>query len=134
MDIFVIAAVVISGDRLLLVRKKGTTDFMLPGGKPLHQEGDVACLVREIDEELAATISAASVRFLGAFRANSANEPGSRVHAHIYEVVLENEPTAQGEIEGMRWMTTGERNATQLAPLVSTEVLPYLAARARAPP
>jgi 8-oxo-dGTP diphosphatase len=107
---------------------------MLPGGKPLLQEGAVACLIREIDEELGARIDAASVRFLGAFRANSANEPGSRVHAHIYEVVLENEPMARGEIEEMRWVTTGEGNAMQLAPLVSTEVLPYLAARSRALP
>jgi 8-oxo-dGTP diphosphatase len=132
MDIFVIAAVVIAEHRLLLVRKKGTLHFMLPGGKPLPQEGDVACLTREVDEELGAMVRPASVRFLGAFHANSANEPGMRVHAHVYEAALENEPAARGEIEEIRWMPTGMRDGIQLAPLVSGEILPYLAARSRA--
>ena len=132
MDIFVIAAVVIAEHRLLLVRKKGTLHFMLPGGKPLPQEGDVACLTREVDEELGAMVRPASLRFLGAFRANSANEPGMRVHAHVYEVALENEPAARGEIEEIRWMSMGVRDGIQLAPLVSGEILPYLAARSRA--
>jgi 8-oxo-dGTP diphosphatase len=105
---------------------------MLPGGKPLPQEGDVACLTREVNEELGAMVRPPSVRFLGAFHANSANEPGMRVYAHVYEVALENEPAARGEIEEIRWMPTGVGDGIQLAPLVSGEVLPYLAARSRA--
>jgi 8-oxo-dGTP diphosphatase len=129
MDIFVIAAVVVSEDKLLLVRKKGTRHFMLAGGKPLHQEDDVGCLIRELDEELGATIDPASVRFLGTFDANSANEPGLRVHAQVYEVMLEKEPAAHGEIEEIHWMPTNDWNGIQLAPLLSGEILPYLAAR-----
>jgi 8-oxo-dGTP diphosphatase len=43
---------VVSGDRLLVVRKRGTGTFILPGGKPEGSEGDLATLAREVDEEL----------------------------------------------------------------------------------
>ena len=40
------------GGRVLLVRKRGTTAFMQPGGKRGAGESDVAALAREIDEAL----------------------------------------------------------------------------------
>jgi len=38
--------------RVLLVRKRGTTAFMQPGGKRDPGEDDMAALAREIAEEL----------------------------------------------------------------------------------
>jgi len=38
--------------RVLLVRKRGTTAFMQPGGKRDSGEDDVTALAREIDEEV----------------------------------------------------------------------------------
>ncbi len=38
--------------RVLLVRKRGTTAFMQPGGKRDSGEDDITALAREIDEEL----------------------------------------------------------------------------------
>ena len=46
------AAVVLRGDSVLLVRKRGTTDLISPGGKLERGESHVACLGRELDEEL----------------------------------------------------------------------------------
>lgn len=40
----------IEDDAILLVLKKGV--WILPGGKPSHNESDTTCLAREIGEEL----------------------------------------------------------------------------------
>ena len=54
--------------RVLLVRKRGTTAFMQPGGKRDPGEDDIAALTREIAEELGACLVRDSVQPLGEFR------------------------------------------------------------------
>lgn len=46
----VITAIIIRDKKILLVRKKQT--WILPGGKPEPGETAVACLIRELEEEL----------------------------------------------------------------------------------
>ena len=46
----------VEGDRILLVRKRGSRTYILPGGKPEAGEDDVKALVRELDEELGCQI------------------------------------------------------------------------------
>ena len=53
--------------RVLLVRKRGTTAFMQPGGKRDPGEDDIAALSREIAEELGCRAVRASIRLLGEF-------------------------------------------------------------------
>jgi 8-oxo-dGTP diphosphatase len=86
-----------NGGRVLLVRKRGTTAFMQPGGKRDAGESDVAALSREIVEELGCRVTANSARPLGMFEAPAANEPGFRVQAAVYAVDVEGdiEPKAR---------------------------------------
>ena len=60
--------VVDSHNRVLVVRKRGTTAFMQPGGK-------VNALQRDLLEELDVAITASDMRRLGRFVAEAANEP-----------------------------------------------------------
>jgi 8-oxo-dGTP diphosphatase len=62
-----IAAAVIAdaSGRLLLVRKRGTSAFMLPGGKIEPDEEPVDALVRELREELGLVIDLATASPLG---------------------------------------------------------------------
>ncbi|MEA3021786.1 MAG: 8-oxo-dGTP diphosphatase, partial [Alphaproteobacteria bacterium] len=63
--ISVVAALIRDGDgRVLLVRKRGTTAFMQPGGKRDAGESDVAALAREIVEELGCRVTDNSARAL----------------------------------------------------------------------
>ena len=39
-------------DRILTVRKRGTSAFMLPGGKVEHEESPESAVLREVFEEL----------------------------------------------------------------------------------
>ena len=126
-EIRVVAAVITTGQSLLVVRKRRTSRFMLPGGKPESNEDDVACLTRELREELSVEFDRGSAKFLGCFTADAANEPGERVAARIYRVAPGSNPAPGAEIEEMLWLNcTQSTDQVALAPLVSEAVLPLL--------
>lgn len=116
--------------RVLLVRKRGTTAFMQPGGKRCCGEDDIAALAREIDEELGCHLVRDSIRPLGEFNAVSANEPGWGVRACLYEVDVTGDIVPKAEIDAMVWIDPAAPADIPLAPLTRDHVLP-LASRSR---
>ncbi|MGJ4973339.1 MULTISPECIES: NUDIX domain-containing protein [unclassified Bradyrhizobium] len=122
----VAAAAVVSQGRLLLVRKRGTAVFMLPGGKLEPGESDRECLFREIEEELG-TQALDPATHLGTFEADAANEPDHRVVARVYRVSLRNEPKTSREIAELAWCDLDHpAKHLALAPLVAKFVIPQL--------
>ncbi len=117
--------------RVLLVRKRGTTAFMQPGGKRDSGEDDITALAREIDEELGCHVVPDSIQRLGEFDAISANEPGFRVRASLYEIDVTGDIAPKAEIEAMVWVDPAAPADIPLAPLTRDHVLP-LASRRRA--
>ena len=67
--------VVDSHNRVLVVRKRGTTAFMQPGGKVNVGETSFEALQRDLLEEPDVAITASDMRRLGRFVAEAANEP-----------------------------------------------------------
>lgn len=65
--------------RVLVVRKRGTRFFMLPGGKAERGERPLDTLRRELHEELDLQLAEADFQPLGHFQAPAANEPGHQV-------------------------------------------------------
>jgi 8-oxo-dGTP diphosphatase len=115
--------------RVLLVRKRGTTAFMQPGGKRDSGEDDVTALAREIDEELGCRLIPDSIRRLGEFDAISANEPGFRVRASLYEIDVTGEIAAKAEIDELVWIDPAAPADIPLAPLTRDHVLPLASRR-----
>lgn len=124
---FVVAAVVLrsSAGDVILVRKRGTQRFMLPGGKIDPGETPAAAAIREIHEELGVVLNADELEELGVFEASAANEPGKRVQGHMFTHPALPGAQPQREIEEMIWFTPGEQRS-DLAPLFEHHVLPLL--------
>jgi 8-oxo-dGTP diphosphatase len=119
------AAVVLNGDgELLLVRKRGTSAFMQPGGKIEPDEAPVDALVRELREELGMVIDPGDPVYLGRFSAQAANEPDALVVAELFELVVDIDPVPAAEIEEMIWVSPESPEELALAPLTRDAVLP----------
>jgi 8-oxo-dGTP diphosphatase len=89
------AAVIRDGcGRVLLVRKRGTTIFMQPGGKIKPDEDALTALAREVREELHCSVRPGTARFLGRFAASAANEVGATVVAELYAVEVDGDARA----------------------------------------
>lgn len=124
MIVEVVGAVVRDGaGRLLVVRKRATQRFMLPGGKPEPGEDDLAALARELAEELGVRLT--SARPLGVFEAPAANEPGRTVRSRPYAAEIEGDPACAAEIEDLRWIDPQALDVP-LAPVLEREILPAI--------
>ena len=125
MTVIRIVAAVVTDERgrLLVVRKRGTTAFMQPGGKLEPGETPVDALVREICEELG--VSVTEVRELGHHTAIAANEPGHTVDAELFFVTLDGVPQIAAEIEEMAWIDPHHPGDIELAPLTRDTVLEF---------
>ena len=137
-DIRVSALVLLHPQRreLLMVRKAGTSSFMLPGGKP--EEGETAedTIVREIAEELGLDLDRHRLHALGTFAAAAANEADHRVIGDVFcydglPEALDVENIAHlAEIAEAGWFPIdplpADSEARQFAPLTRNEVIPAL--------
>jgi 8-oxo-dGTP diphosphatase len=125
--ISIAAAVVVDvRDRLLVVRKRGTSSFMQPGGKIEPGETALAALQREVLEELNVCIVPTTVRPLGRFCAPAAHEP-DHVDAALFIVELAGDPRPSAEIEEIAWLDPqSPSDSVDLAPLTRNIVCEYL--------
>lgn len=116
---------------LLLVRKRGTTAFMLPGGKVEPGETHPQATVREVAEELSLTLDESDLTLLGHWSAGAANEPGLTITSDVFLAPLPGEPVASAEIEELRWLplTPDAATAPALSPMLVEHVIPALLAR-----
>lgn len=112
------------GERLLVVRKRGGSLFILPGGKPEGEEGDLAALSRELDEELGCSVSSPSLS--GVFTDRAAGISDAVVVVRLYQGDLVGDPVPQAEIEELAWLDIRKSNSLPLAPSIINGILPHL--------
>lgn len=110
--------------RVLLVRKRGTTIFMQPGGKRQPGEDDIAALERELREELGSLPLPESVTPLGVFEAPAAFEPGRTVRATLFSASIADPASPQAEIEELIWLDPRSPPRVELAAFTRDHVLP----------
>lgn len=122
-----VSAVVLRDERgrFLSVRKRATSMFMFPGGKPEAGESPAQTAIRELHEELGVTLDAERLELIGTFRAPAANEPD-----HVVESVVFSHPSVAidgvaAELEELRWLEPVRPFPTDQAPL-SIKVLEHL--------
>jgi 8-oxo-dGTP diphosphatase len=121
-----IGLAVLEHDRLLLVRKRGSSLYILPGGKPELGETDGQTLAREIEEELGCSVSEDGLVFLGAFSDEAAGMPGVTVTVRLYAGTLTGTPAPRAEIDRVLWWKRTRYQDSRLAPSLRNSILPFL--------
>lgn len=114
--------------RILTVRKRGTTKWMLVGGKPEPGESAVDCAIREVEEELGVVVAASELALLGEFDTIAANE-GVPLRATVFTTDLLIAPKIQAELAALQWSDLDDPGPNQ-APLNTDIVFPRLLAAA----
>ena len=104
---------------VLFVRKRGTTMWMNPGGKPEQGETAAECGAREVAEELGVDLDPARLEPLGELVAPAANEPGHTVVADtfVWPDPIGRDVHPASEIDAVRWAEPHEFDDATLAPL-----------------
>ena len=115
------------GGRVLLVRKRGSTIFIQPGGKREPGEPSLATLARELREELGVSVVVGSARRLGLFEDDAVHEPGRRVRGEVFVVEVTGTPRAGAEIAELAWVDPRTPGDLRIAPLSARHVLPAAA-------
>ncbi|MEO5839558.1 MAG: NUDIX domain-containing protein [Acidimicrobiales bacterium] len=119
-----------SSGALLIVRKRDTQSFMLPGGKIEPAESPRDAAIREVAEELGIACDPTRLELLGRWGANAANESDTTVDAHVFVSIDRIAPVASAEIEEIRWISLdGSGGDLRLAPLLVEHVIPALLRR-----
>ena len=114
--------------KVLTVRKRGTSMFMLPGGKPEPGENPLNAALRELGEELEMGVHPEDLDFVGVARTRAANEPDTGLYAALF--VLREPVDAvrlAAELEEFRWVDPDDAagHGSQ-APLNVDHVFPLL--------
>jgi uncharacterized glyoxalase superfamily protein PhnB/8-oxo-dGTP pyrophosphatase MutT (NUDIX family) len=118
--------VVLQG-RILLCRKhRGTRMLILPGGCLENGESSLACLEREIREELG-DVSVRAPEYIGTYE-HAAADAGRTVRIELYRGELIGAPSPHSEIAELVWFGDGDDPAL-LAPSLREAILPDLANR-----
>jgi len=119
---------VIRDNRILLCRKQHTTSLLiLPGGKMEPDEAVIACIQREIREELG-DVSAPWITYLGTYRDQAAGMPDEIVEIVLFEGDLVGEPRPQAEIAEIVWFGKNDDRAL-VSPSIRNQILPDLIKR-----
>lgn len=120
------AMVLSPAEQLLLVRKKGSEYYQLPGGKVEEGETFVNTVRREIEEELGLMVVAEELLFLGTHEAEAVNEADTRVVGHVFKLLLSEtkELSPQAELEEAVWVDQHNYKQYKLAHLAEEFVVP----------
>ncbi len=124
-DILKIGLAVTRDDgRILLVRKRGTRMFILPGGKPEGSESQSHTIRREIREELGCECG--GLIYHQSFVDKAANEPGLTVTIELWEGLLRGAPAPRNEIDELLWYGEMDPPRPDIAPSLVNQILPYV--------
>ena len=128
-EIYKVGGVIRRGEKLLVVRKRGTSVFIAPGGKCEPGEEPADSLRRELFEELA--LELLTMEFLGRFSDVSAFE-AAPITMDVFLVECAGEPRPGAEIDEYRWVSLAGMDAgVHLGSVLERHIIPELRRKER---
>lgn len=100
-------------NELLMVRKRNSVYYQLPGGKIEVGESHLEALQRELFEEIGLVVMPGGLEYLGVHETTAVNEGGTRVRGYIFKALL-----GAGDLHGLAPMA-------ELEEMVWVNVLNY---------
>jgi mutator protein MutT len=126
-DIHKAAGILIRDRKLLVERSKGKEFFIAPGGSIEEGETPRQALVRELMEEFQISVNEADLSEFGTFRAAAAGQESKVVEMQVFTVSnWQGEPTADNEVEEVRWVSSLPEEGIKLGSIFEHEVIPRL--------
>lgn len=125
--IYLAGAMIVDPDnRLLVVRKKNSLYYMMPGGKIEKGELSSQALIRELKEELDLNISIRDFEYMGFHETEAVNEADTLVRGEVFKIELKEHLNIvpQAELEEAIWLTVDNYKQYQLAHLIEEFTVP----------
>ena len=119
-----VGVAVVRDDKLLMVRKTGTSYWAIPGGRLEAGETALAALRREVREELAVELNDDGLALVGEYKDRAA-ESGEEFQLTLYSGEVRGEPTPSAEISEYMWFDGNLRDG-ELPPMFVNHVRPAL--------
>jgi len=120
------ALIVIKNNKILLQLEKKEDKLLLPGGRPRKGEDYMACIKREIKEELNAEVDLDTLKSLGKFE-DIAADGKAILTVELYQAELLTKPKPRNEVKKTVWF--GKKNDQyRLSPVIRNKIMPYLEA------
>jgi 8-oxo-dGTP diphosphatase len=127
--IYKAAGILIRDRKLLVERSEGKEFFIAPGGSIEPGETAEQALVRELMEEFQITVHEDSLSVFGTFKAAAAGQEDKVVEMNVFTVSKwDGEPTADNEVEEVRWITSEPEDGIKVGSIFEHEVIPRLKA------
>ena len=115
-----VGLILIRNRKVLMARSKENDSFYLPGGKRKIDETDLACLTREIQEELNVELKTESAQLFEKYYAQAHNKPeGTLIKMTCYVAHIKGDPVPCQEIDELSFFSYSDRDKiTTIAKLI----------------
>ncbi len=122
------AMAIVKDNKLLVVRKKGSRDYLMPGGKPEGKETPIEALARELKEEIDCGFDNASLTFLGHFE-DFTSDGKAKVSIELFTGEIIGTPKPSSEIEELKWISVHDTLNPSVTPIIKKQIMPFLIER-----
>ncbi|CAG8998975.1 MAG: hypothetical protein CENE_00939 [Candidatus Celerinatantimonas neptuna] len=117
------AGIILDGNKILLIRRKGTSEYTSPSGQFEMGETDIDCIERELYIGLG--VNTNKFEFFKTFTTDLST-PNNPIAIHSWLVHISREPFPLSDIDECLWVRLSDLPYAKLTKIFQKDVIPYL--------